>query len=493
MSEYVILPFTFAKKSFGNLLVNQVGEYITLSDEEFRNFYNYTLTSNEELYKVLKSRQFLTTKNELELVENLLSAKLRTRKEFVSDFTCLHMIVVTLRCNCLCKYCHASSVDFSQKEYDMDWETAKKTVDMIFQTPSNEIKIEYQGGEPLLNWEIVRESILYAEFLNKIAKKNLGFVICTNLMDITQEQINFFKKHKVELSSSLDGTKALHDCNRQSRLYPSSYDAFKKNLEKVRKSMGDDACSPLVTITRSNLNHLRKVIDHYIELGFNNIFLRALNPYGNAVVNKEKLSYSNDEFINAYKDALNYILELNKNGIPFVECYTALFLKRILTPFSTGFVDLQSPSGAGISGVIYNYNGDIYPADEARMLSRMGDEYFKMGNVKTSSYKEVFSGEIIKNIVKNSCVEIMPVCSECVYQQYCGADVIRNYLEIKDIMGYRPTSGFCEKNKAIMDYIFELLNSGDEDILDIFWSWVSQVNYKEINFEKSKRSIVECQ
>ena len=60
-------------------------------------------------------------------------------------------------------------------------------------------------------------------------------------------------------------------------------------------------------------------------------------------------------------------------------------------------------------------------------------------------------------------------------------------------MGYRPMSGFCEKNKAIMDYIFELLNSGDEDILDIFWSWVSQVNYKEINFEKSKRSIVECQ
>ena len=79
MSEYVILPFTFAKKSFGNLLVNQVGEYITLSDEEFRNFYNYSLTPNEELYKVLKSRQFLTTKNELELVENLLSAKLRTK------------------------------------------------------------------------------------------------------------------------------------------------------------------------------------------------------------------------------------------------------------------------------------------------------------------------------------------------------------------------------------------------------------------------------
>ena len=73
---------------------------------------------------------------------------------------------------------------------------------------------------------------------------------------------------------------------------------------------------------------------------------------------------------------LNYIIELNKSGTNFIECYTTLFLSRILTPFSTGFVDLQSPSGAGISGVIYNYDGKIYPADEARMLSRMGDDYF---------------------------------------------------------------------------------------------------------------------
>ena len=108
----------------------------------------------------------------------------------------------------------------------------------------------------------------------------------------------------------------------------------------------------------------------------NNVFLRALNPYGNAIKNKESLDYSTEEFVAAYKDVLNYIIELNKSGTNFIECYTTLFLSRILTPFSTGFVDLQSPSGAGISGVIYNYDGKIYPADEARMLSRMGDDYF---------------------------------------------------------------------------------------------------------------------
>ncbi|MCD8377722.1 MAG: His-Xaa-Ser system radical SAM maturase HxsB, partial [Candidatus Gastranaerophilales bacterium] len=449
--------------------------------------YKKELISESPVYKKLKSKHFIAAEDDLELAEDMLAAKLRTRKAFISDFTSLHMIVATLRCNCLCKYCHASSVDLNSKNYDMDRKTAQKTIEMIFQTPSPEIKIEYQGGEPLLNWETVKESILYAEFLNTLAKKNLSFVICTNLTDITGEQIAFLKKHNVEMSTSFGGDKTIHDLNRKSYIFENSNNEFIKNLKTVREQMGENACSALLTITKSNLYKLRSIIDNYVALGFKNIFLRALNPYGNAVINKDELSYSNDEFINVFKDALNYIIELNKKGTEFVECYTALFLKRILTPYSTGFTDLQSPFGAGISGVIYNYNGDIYPADEGRMLSRMGDDYFKMGNVKTSRYSDVFGGEIIRNMINSSCVETMPVCSECVYQQYCGTDVIRNYAVTKDLTGDRLKSDFCRKNRAVMDYIFELLNSNDEDIKNIFWSWAIGKNYKDIKLENNKR------
>ena len=138
-----------------------------------------------------------------------------------------------------------------------------------------------------------------------------------------------------------------------------------------------------------NITRLKEVIDEYVKLGYNTIFLRALNPYGNAIKNKKELEYSADEFIEAYKDALNYIIQLNRKGIHFTECFTALFLSRILTPFSMGFVDLESPSGAGISGAIYNYDGKIYPADEDRMLARMGNDYFCMGTVN-DSYAQVF-------------------------------------------------------------------------------------------------------
>ena len=480
--RYIKLPFNFKQLDNDILLVNQAGEHIIVTNDEFISFTNDTLNVESQLYSILKAKHFLTVEPELNTVIDILATKLRTRKEYLMDFTSLHMVVITMRCNCLCRYCHASSVDYSNKEYDMSWETAKKTIDMIFQTPSNDIKIEYQGGEPLLNWDILKQSILYAEFLNKIAKKNLGFVICTNLMQITDEQINFCKKHNVEISTSLDGTKELHDCNRQSRICTSAYDAFVKNTKRVKSALGNNSVSPLLTISRANLNRLTDVIDEYIKQGYNRIFLRALNPYGNAVQNKEELSYTTEEFIEAYKKALDYIIQLNKNGIQFTECFTALLLSRILTPFSTGFVDLQSPSGAGISGVVYYYDGKIYPADEARMLARMGDDYFCMGTVN-DRYENVFNGKIIRDIVYNSCVETMPVCSECVYQQYCGADVIRNYLETKDLMGYRLKSEFCKKNRLVLDHIFNLFQQQDEEMLDIFWSWITRRPYEVIKLE----------
>jgi His-Xaa-Ser system radical SAM maturase HxsB len=482
MSQYLLLPFNFKKINNEELLlVNQAGEFYKISRDDFEAFHTHGLDQSSIIYKELKAKHFLSTLQDVDLAVELLSTKLRTRKAFISDFTALHMIVVTLRCNCQCRYCHASSVDVNQKGYDMDWETAKNTIDMIFQSPCNCLKIEYQGGEPLLNWEIIKQSVLYAEFLNKIAKKQVEFIICSNLMTITDERLKFCKKHKIELSTSLDGRQHVHDLHRKSRNTSSSYNDFIKNLPRIKEILGE--CSPLLTITRDNLNCLRDVINHYCELGFCNIFLRALNPYGNAIVNSDDLSYLTEEFISAYKDALNYIIELNIQGHHFVESYATLFLRRILTPFSTGFVDLQSPSGAGISGAIYYYNGEVYPADEARMLARMGDNRFLMGNVNKNSYKEIFNSEVMHELVYNSCVETMPVCSECAYQQYCGADPIRNYLETEDLMGDRLNSGFCNKNKLVMDYLFELILQNDEKIMDVFWSWIMNRKYKEVCIE----------
>lgn len=476
-----LLPFTFKKVKSGNILViNQGGEFVFLNRQQFDILINANrIKLNDEILGLFKSKQLVSTDDE-DLSLNLLATKLRTRKSFLKDFTSLHMMVLTARCNCMCDYCQASSLATEKQDSDMPWEIAKKTIDLIFQSPSNYIKIEFQGGEPLLNWDVLSKCVLYAEELNKKKNKCLTFVVCTNLMQIDREKLVFCKEHNLEISTSLDGTQELHDLHRKSRSDESSYYKFIEKLNETREVMGAHAVNALLTITRDHLPKLKETIDSYVDLGFNGVFLRALNPYGYAVQNMDKLGYTVEEFVEAYKSTLSYIIDLNLSGTPFRESYATLLLQRILTPFPTGFVDLQSPSGAGISGVIYDFNGEVYPADEGRMLARMGDKRFLMGNVLKNSYNEIFNGSIIHEIVNKSCVEALPACATCAYQLYCGADPIRYYVESGSIEGKRPESGFCRKNKAIFDYLFELIEQDNEDVMNVFWAWATYRGLGEV-------------
>lgn len=485
---YLFLPFRF--KRFHDrkiLLVNETGEFIFLPSEEFESLISYKLDRKSGVYRDLKAKHFITSAHsELAPVIDLLATKYRTKKSFLRNFTSLHMVVVTLRCNHRCNYCHASSQEADARRWDMSIETSRKVVDMIFQSPSPYIKIEFQGGEPLLNFKVVKEIIKYAEKINHRLRKHLSFVLCTNLTLIDKDILNFLKEHDVIISTSLDGPKDIHDSNRVLRDGGSSYDCFVDKLFLTRSVLGINKVSALMTVTNTNIHDLKKIIDEYVRLEFRGIFLRSLNPYGYAKKGSgEKLQYKVEEFVLAYEDAIEYILQLNREGIAFVEYFAKIILTRILTPFSTGFMDLQSPAGAGILGAIYNYNGRIYPSDEARMLSAMGDNHFCLGDVNHSSYMEVFCSKHLAKIVQNSCVEIIPGCHSCAYQLYCGADPVRAYSQQKDstYIGHMPTSEFCKKHMNLIDYFMRKIEQCDEDALDIFWSWVTNRNLPDITIQ----------
>lgn len=483
---YTILPFTFKRFDHDNfLVVNESGDFQFLSPPDFESLLSYELPKAENLYRSLKSSHFVADED-LDLSIDLTATKYRTRKRFLTNFTALHMMVVTVRCNHRCEYCQVSSEAEEAHKFDMSPKTAKRIVDYIFQSPGMNLKIEFQGGEPLINWETVMAAVEYAEELNKTYQKNIEFVICTNLTLINENQLRFLKDHGVSISTSLDGDREIHDKNRKLRLGGSSYDIFMKKLNLARRIYGDDI-SALMATTKDSLGVLDRVVEEYVRNDFPGVFLRSLNPYGFASENIENLGYPMEDFVKAYGQALDYIIDLNLKGQNFVEYYTALLLARILTPFSTGFVDLQSPAGTGICGVIYDYNGDVYPSDEARMLSRMGDSHFKMGNVFQDSYLDIFRGKILTEIVANSCVETLPGCSPCVYRTYCGSDPVRNYLECRDIVGHRPTSGFCKKHMGMFDILFKKLRYGSEEELDVLWSWVTRRDLREVRGESDQR------
>lgn len=472
MSQYTILPFRFDRfddKEY--LLTNEVGEYIFLTNKDFHEFVNYKLSTDSELFRDIASKQIATTDNVNDVVK-MLATKFRTKKSILRDFTTLHMVVPTLRCNSSCIYCQVARKNMDDHEADMTKETAKNTVKTIMSCPSPAIKIEFQGGDPSTYFEMVKYIIEEAEWQNLFKKKDLGFVICTNVTLLNEDMVKYLQVHKCEISTSLDGPRELHNTNRPLQNTTQTHEKLEENLKMIRSISGEDSVAALMTTTKYSIGHFKEIIDEYVRLGLNNIFLRALNPYGFAKQYKEKIAYPIDDFIKSYKEGLDYIIELNTKGTFFIEGYAALLLKRMLTPFATGFVDLQSPAGVGIAGAIYDWDGNVYVADEGRMLARFKDYYFKLGNVNENSYQEMFNGERLHEIIKNSCTECLPMCSDCVFQPYCGADPVRNYSEQGDMIGHRPTSDMCKKNKAIMHYLLELLKKHDPEINRIFWSWI---------------------
>ena len=147
-----------------------------------------------------------------------------------------------------------------------------------------------------------------------------------------------------------------------------------------------------------------------------------------------------------------------------------IFLRKILTDRDPGYLELRSPCGAGIGQLAYNYNGDVYTCDEARMLSRMGDESFKLGNVGKHCYQDLMNSDALKAVCNASILDILPGCTSCVYKPYCGVCPIYNYVEHANIFSQMPNNDRCKIHMSILDYLFGKLK--DRKIEKIFKKWL---------------------
>lgn len=484
--KYSFLPFLFKDFDYESiLLINYAGEHFFIDKQNFSSLLERTLDKTSDIYKTLKSKFFIySTFEELNSAVELLANQIRTKQQYLSEFTSLHMVEVTPLCNLKCHYCQASTTSSdgteSKLKNSFEKEIVDKIIETIFQSASHNIKVELQGGEPLVNWEFSKYLIenSYKKSL-EYPSKHVEIILCTNLVLMDEEKLHFLKKYNVLVSTSLDGTKEMHDAHRVTYSGKGTYDTFIDKLELTRNILGKESVGALLTVTKTNLHKIPDIVDEYIRLDFNGIFVRALNPYGRATANETNLSYSTEEFFEEYKKTLAYIIDLNLKGHSFVDYYSSLLIRRILTPFSTGFMDLQTPAGAGISGAMYDFDGNVYPTDEARMLARMGDDIFKIGNVMKDSYNEIFYNPKLVNITKSSITQATTGCNNCVYNVYCGSDPIRNYVESGDIIGYRPSSEFCKKNTLIFEHLMGIIKTNNPDIMNVFWSWINRKSIGE--------------
>lgn len=466
---YRLLPLRFRRVPWDRdrvFVSSLAGDWLMMKRIEFERFVRHELDADTPLLADLQARHLAVVDPNYSSLAPLLS-QYRTRKSYLLSGPALHIFVVSLRCHHTCNYCQVSRQQAAETAFDLDSDTASLAVDRLFEWPSPELTIEFQGGEPLLNFNQVRAITERILAHNSSHKRSLRFVLASTLHDLTDAQLAFFQEHHFKLSTSLDGPEWLHNANRP-RPERDSYKRTVEGMERGRKALGEDAVSALTTLTKRSLTVPEAIIDEYKKLGLHSISLRPLSPYGFAVKTRERNGYKTAEFLRFYGRALEHLLTLNRSGYSMDETFASLLLSQLLAPFGHGYVDLRSPTGAGFGAVIYNYDGQIYPSDEARMLAAMGDVSFSLGHVG-QSVEEWLASPAMERLMATGVAESLPTCSDCAYVPMCGADPIEHYARQGDPTGHRPTSDFCNRQMGMFDLLlerYETANPVDRGVLE---------------------------
>lgn len=468
--DWEFLPLRFERVGERVLLTNAVGEHLFVSGSDFELISDQRLPVDSELVRSLRAKHLIREPGD-ELPLELLALKTATRYRRLSEFTSLHIFVASLRCEHSCPYCQVSRQSSDKAAFDMSSETADLALDSVFRSPSENVKIEFQGGEPLLNFELIEEVVPKAKDRNQEVGKNLGFVIATNLALLEDRHLDFCRAHDVFISTSLDGPADLHNKNRP-RPGRNSWELATDGIRRVREQLGVDRVSALMTTTKGSLGRVKEIIDCYVDQGLTSMFLRPLSPYGFAIKTKSFAAYDVERWLPFYEEGLDYIIDLNRQGLPMVEQYASIILKKMLTNDDPGYVDLTSPAGIGIGAIVYNYDGDVYASDEGRMLAEMKDTTFRLGNLHEDSYEEIMLSEALLGPLDESFSGSAPMCSDCAFEPYCGSDPTYHHATQGDYLGHKPSSGFCNRNMAIFKLLLDRYESSAETRA-LFRSWAS--------------------
>jgi His-Xaa-Ser system radical SAM maturase HxsB len=448
-----LLPFNFERTGTNHYLIaNMVGDFVRLTEDELNRLIDLQLRPGDGLYEKAYSAHLVTGSNQ-KAQRQILALRLRSRMSFLQQVTPLHIFVVTLRCEHSCPYCQVSRQSTDRSRFDMSEATAMRGLDIAFASPATRIKIEFQGGEPLLNFPLIKAIVSAAKGRSAGLGKRVDFVIASNLALLDDA---------VLLSTSLDGPADLHNKNRP-RPGANSHELAVAGIRRAKEILGPDRVGALMTTTEASLDRVDDIIDEYLQLGLDGIFLRPLSPFGFAIKTKQFQKYDARKWLDFYERGLRRVLEINRQGTPFREFYAALILTRMLSDRPIGYVDLRSPAGVGLGALVYNYDGSVFASDEGRMLAETGDNAFRLGHVDHDSYKSLVLSDKLIDAVSSSLTQCAPECSTCVYESHCGADPVYHHATQGDALGIKPLSAFCARQKGIMGLLLNVLENSPED------------------------------
>lgn len=444
-----ILPFKFKKlKSWKYFLSNDFWQWLILSEREFNDFIDWKTSSELEdrLVSAGMQKSSRLDKND-EMYIKYLAWKWLNRYHYIMQWPSLHIIVLTLACNHSCKYCHASAKIDDSWKYHLSNEKIKKTIDVIFNTTAWAIDIEFQWWEPTANWEGLKYAVEYIHEKNKVYNLKVNINLVSNLTMIDDEKMNFLLDNWVDISTSIDWPKEVHDWNRAWIGDTSSFETVSKWVKKINfeyeKRWLEKKVWAICTVTNKLLDKPQELVDTYISLWLDNIFVRPLNPYGMATKLWDSIGYNYEEYWSFYEKMLDYIENKQEKWINIsdtyshkIHCWNLRSSKRI------NYMEERSPCGAVLGQVAYNWDWGIYTCDEWRMLAQTWDCSFKIWEIDNRSAEEIYKSMVLDVVTK-----VMLSASIIDYLPGYDTNPVSNYIWTCPIYSYTISWNINSKYK----------------------------------------------
>lgn len=329
------------------------------------------------------------------------------KRQTVVKALCLH---IAHDCNLACRYCFAEEGEYHGRRALMSLDVGKKALDFLVANSGNRINLEvdFFGGEPLMNWDVVKSLIEYGRSLEGPHNKRFRFTLTTNGVLLNDEILEFANREMANIVLSIDGRKEIHDKMRPFRGGQGSYDLIVPKFQKVAESRGQSRYYVRGTFTRNNLDFSKDVL-HLADLGFEQISVEPVvaGPEADYAIREADLPVLKDEY-----DALaSEMLRRRKEGKGFNFFHFMIDLEG-----GPCVAKRLSGCGSGTEYLAVTPWGDLYPCHQF-----VGNEKFLMGNVEEG---------ILRNDIRDEfkCCNVYAKekCRKCFARFYCSGGCAAN-------------------------------------------------------------------
>ena len=365
--------------------------------------------TEEDLHLCMEDIRTLVKKGKLYTEDTFedMAGKFKERSGNVVKALCLH---VAHTCNLNCSYCFASQGKYHGDRALMSFEVGKRALDFLIENSGKRrnLEVDFFGGEPLMNWDVVKQLVEYARSVEKQHNKNFRFTLTTNGMLIDEDVIEFANKEMSNVVLSLDGRKEINDLKRVDYAGNGSYDRIVPKFKQLVESRGGKGYYMRGTFTHANPDFTKDVF-HMADLGFTELSMEpvvsspddpaALTPADLEVV-KEHYEILAKEMIKRKKEGrgftfYHYMLDLTEGPCVY---------KRI------------SGCGSGTEYMAVTPWGDLYPCHQF-----VGDEAYKLGDIWQG-----VTNDALREDFRSCNAYARPDCKDCWAKLYCSGGCAAN-------------------------------------------------------------------